>query len=200
MLFVLENVNYKNIVKFPHIEINNNTFICGESGSGKSTLLKLLNGVISADSGNITYLGKSIEDFVPVDLRRRVLLVSQAVYLFDKTIKENFNEYYGYRDLKPVNEETMTKLLEVCVVDLPLNSMCNVLSGGERQRIFIAVSLSFNPEVLLLDEPTSALDDKNARILMENIKSYCAAKGIALVVVSHDKEIARKYADYIINL
>ena len=201
-LFALENVNYKDIIKYPDIRIpaDGVTFICGESGSGKSTLLKLLNGVISATSGTITYLGSKIEDYEPIELRRNVLLISQSVYLFDKSIKENFNEYYAYRDLKVIADETMKKFLNICLADFPLDSMCNVMSGGERQRVFIAINLSYQPKVLMMDEPTSALDDKNADTLIKNIKSYCKANKISLIIVSHDKTIADRYADNIINL
>ena len=78
--------------------------------------------------------------------------------------------------------------------------MCNVMSGGERQRVFIAINLSYQPKVLMMDEPTSALDDKNADTLIKNIKSYCKANKISLIIVSHDKTIADRYADNIINL
>ena len=201
-LFTLENINYKDIVTYPYIEIpkDRTTFICGESGSGKSTLLKLLNGVISPTGGRIAYLNKNIEDYDPIELRREVRLVSQSVYLFDMSIKENFNEYYAYQDLKTIDEETMKDYLDICHVDLPLDSMCGTISGGERQRVFIAINLSFSSKVLMLDEPTSALDDKNANALMENIKLFCRQKERTLLVVSHNRAIADKYADTIIEL
>ncbi|MCL2293398.1 MAG: energy-coupling factor ABC transporter ATP-binding protein [Spirochaetes bacterium] len=201
-LFTLKNVNFNNIIKFPDIEIPENisTFICGESGCGKSTLLKLLNGVISSTDGEINYLGKNIEDFEPISLRRDVLLVGQTTYLFDKTIKDNFDEYYAYRGQSPISEKAMESFLDICSVNLPLGSLCNTLSGGEQQRVFIAINLSFQPRVLMMDEPTSALDDKNAAALMKNIKSFCKDNGITLIVVSHDKAIADKYADNIISL
>jgi len=201
-LFTLENVNYKNILRYPNLEIVENcaTFICGESGSGKSTLLKLLNGVISPTSGVITYAGKYVDDYDPIVLRREVLLVSQGVYLFDMTIQENFDEYYRYRDKEPISEQEMKFYLAICAVDLPLESSCNVLSGGERQRIFTAIHLSFGAKVLMLDEPTSALDNKSAATFMENVKFYCQQNKLALLVVSHDRSVVDQYADVVINL
>lgn len=201
-LFTLENVNYKDIIRYPYIKISEGgaTFICGESGSGKSTLLKLLNGVISPTDGEITYSDKNIEDHDPITLRREVLLISQSVYLFDMTIKDNFNEYYAYRELEPISEEAMKSYLDICSVNLPLDSMCSVLSGGERQRVFIAINLSLGAKVFMLDEPTSALDDKNSNTLMENVKAFCKQNDATLLVVSHDRAIADKYADHIISL
>ena len=201
-MFALKNVNYKGILKYPNIEIPSDvtTFICGESGSGKSTLLKLLNGVISPSEGEITYRHKTLEDYDSIRLRQEVLLVSQSVYLFDKSIRDNFDEYYNYRNLNTLSEDVIKKYLDICFINLPLDSMCQVLSGGERQRVFTAINLSFQPKVLMMDEPTSALDDKNANGLMANIKNHCIHNNITLIVVSHDKAIAEKYADNIINL
>lgn len=201
-LFNIEDVNYKKIIRYPNIEISEGgaTFIFGESGSGKSTLLKLLNGVLSPTEGIIKYADKNIEDYDPISLRREVLLISQSVYLFDMSIKDNFKEYYAYRDLENISEEAMKSYLDICSVHLPLDSMCSVMSGGERQRVFIAINLSFQSKVLMLDEPTSALDYKNANALLENVKSFCKKEDKTLLIVSHDRAIANKFADNIINL
>jgi len=201
-LFNVKNVVFKDIIKYPEIEISGGlaTFIRGESGSGKSTLLKLLNGVISLDEGEITYAGKNIEEYQPIALRREVLLVSQSVYLFDGPIRDNFRKFYDYRDLLPISEEAMKSYLDICCLNLPLESACGVLSGGEKQRVFLAISISYRPKVLMLDEPTSALDDKTADELLKNVKSYCKESGITLIVVSHNSAIADKYADHVINL
>ena len=201
-LFSLKNVSFQDILTYPDIAIPEGvtTFICGESGSGKSTMLKLLNGVISPTSGVITYAGKDITAFDPITLRREVLLVGQTSYLFDQPIRENFHTFAAYRDMEPISDEAMKTYLNACSLELPLDSSCTLLSGGERQRVFIAIHLSLQPKVLMMDEPTSALDDKNAQALMENITSYCKEKDMSLIVVSHDKGIAERYADHTIFL
>jgi len=201
-LFTLTNVHFENLIHYPAIEIEagRTTFICGESGTGKSTLLKLLNGVVSPTGGRITYAGENIAALDPIALRREVLFVGQAVYLFDQSIRDNFRTYYTYRDLDAPSEAEMVRYLDICAVSLPLDSMCNVLSGGERQRVFIAINLSLTPNVFMMDEPTSALDGKNAAALVENVQAYCTQRGMTLLVVSHDKAIADRYADRIILL
>jgi len=201
-LFTLQDVNYKDIVRYPDLTIpaGRATFLCGASGAGKTTLFKLLNGVASATAGRITYLGKPIEDYDPTLLRREVLLVGQAVYLFDKTIAENFAEFYAYRDLPAPDDATMRTYLDIAAAPFPLESVCATLSGGERQRVFLAICISLHPKVLLLDEPTSALDDNTAGVLMARVKAHCADHGITLLVVSHDKAIAERFADEIIHL
>lgn len=112
-LFLLEDVRYKNI-KYPKIEIEEKkiSFICGESGTGKSTLLKLLNGVITADSGKISYLNNLIESYDSIDLRKDAMLVGQTVYLFDKTIRENFYEYYDFRCIDKPSDEEINKIFK----------------------------------------------------------------------------------------
>jgi len=202
VLFTLKNVKYKNILTYSDIKIPESltTFISGESGTGKTTLLKLLNGVLSPSAGEIDYLDKTLESYDPILLRREILLVSQSVYLFDKSIKDNFDDYYSYRGMDALTEDEIRKYLEICSINIPLDSMCNILSGGERQRVFIAINLSFKPKVLMMDEPTSSLDDKNSNEIMQKIKEHCHENKITLIVVSHDKLIAEKFADNIVVL
>lgn len=201
-LFTLKGVDFKGIVQYPRMSLfeKETTFLCGASGSGKSTLLMLLNGVISADKGKITYLDRSIESYDPIALRKEVLLVSQCIYLFDKTIRENFGDYYEYRGMKMPTERAMVECLSLCCVDFPLDSLCVNLSGGERQRIYIAIFLSFLPRVLMLDEPTSALDEENALALMQNLKEFCYENEMSMLVVSHHQALAQRFADRIIQL
>lgn len=197
-----ENVKYLDILSYPPINIapNTATFITGESGSGKSTLLRLFNATLSPSAGVIKYNGQSIEDMDTVDLRRQVLLVGQSVFLFDKTIAENFAEYYKYRGQAPPSEETMLKCLSTCRADFALSASCTTLSGGERQRVYTAIFLSFAPRVLMLDEPTSALDTENAAAVLGNIKKHCKETGTTLVVVSHDNALTQQFAEETIFL
>ncbi len=138
------------------------TFIKGESGSGKSTLLKLFSALESPSDGKIYYNGTDIQDIDTIDLRREVTLVSQAFYLFDGTIRDNFGEFYKFRNQDVIGDDLIWKYLDICMMDHDIDSDTVSMSGGERQRVFIAVCLSFLPKVIMLDEPTSALDSANA--------------------------------------
>ncbi|MDR0306860.1 MAG: energy-coupling factor ABC transporter ATP-binding protein [Chitinispirillales bacterium] len=201
-LFSLKNVRFKDIIHYPDMEIPQGaaTFICGESGSGKSTLLKLLNGIVSAETGEVLYSGRHIEDYDPVTLRRDVLLCGQSTFLFDKSVQENFIEYYKYRDLHPINQDKINTYLKICAANFRLDALCVTMSGGERQRVFTAICLSLRPKVFLLDEPTSALDDMTANTMMSNIKAFCNENNITLIVVSHNRALAQAYADNTIML
>jgi putative ABC transport system ATP-binding protein len=193
---------FKDIIRYSDMDIAEGeaVFVCGESGSGKSTLLKLLNGAASADSGEILYAGKSVDEYDPVMLRREVLLCGQSVYLFDGSVEDNFTEYYKYRDLPPVSRDEAHTYLKICAADFPLDAPCSTMSGGERQRVFTSICLSFRPKVLLLDEPTSALDDTTANMMMANIKVFCKENNMTLIVVSHNQALSESFADCTITL
>lgn len=199
-LFSLHGVRFKEIC-YPDLEIasGKTTFVIGKSGSGKTTLLKLLNGVISPEAGTVCYRDKDVNDYDPIQLRREVLLASQMVYLFDKTIAENFAEYCAYRGIPCVSDDEMRRYLQLCALDFPLDAPCATMSGGERQRVYLAICLSFLPQALLLDEPTSALDDVTANTLLAGVKAFCAQHGITLIAVSHNRPIAEKYADDMVD-
>lgn len=195
-----KKLSFNGIINYQDIQIiqNEGNFIVGKSGTGKSTLLRLFNGTLSSSSGSIYYLGNDINEIDTINLRQEILLISQSVYLFDTSIKENFKQFYNYRDLTLPTDEEMQYFLDICCVPLSLNSNCTTMSGGERQRIYIAIFLSLKPKVLMLDEPTSALDKQNSQNVMKNILSYCKVNNITVIVVSHDANITDKFAENII--
>lgn len=198
----INNVKFLDIIEYPTIEINEfeTTFIRGESGCGKSTLLNLINGITSNDFGEITYLSNNIKSYNSISIRKEILLCSQSFYLFDKTIIENFNEYYSYLDLPNLSKEQITYYLNICCLNFPLDTHCANMSGGERHRVFIAICLSFIPKVIMLDEPTAALDSENANNLISHIKQFCIEKRITLIIVCHNEKLAKAYGDKIILL
>ncbi|HSP46480.1 MAG TPA: ATP-binding cassette domain-containing protein, partial [Clostridiaceae bacterium] len=159
-----KGIRYQDIV----IEENKVSFIVGRSGTGKSTLLRLFNGMLSPDTGTITYHGKDIEGIDTIALRREILLISQSVYLFDVSIRENFREFYGYRGMEMPTEKEMVDFLAMCRITFPLDKDTSNMSGGEKQRVYMAIYLSFLPRVVMLDEPTSALDRENGLDVIRN--------------------------------
>lgn len=201
-ILTAENLRFQEFIQYPPIKIQENkiTFITGESGCGKSTLLRLLNAAVTPSGGRILYNGQDLQELDAVQLRREVLLAGQTVFLFDKSLRENFQLFYEYRELPSPQEDTIRFFLGLCRMELPLDTLCTTMSGGEKQRVFIALCLSFLPKVLLLDEPTSALDAVNAAGLLESLQRFCKEKNITLVVVSHDAALAQRFADEIIPL
>ena len=201
-IFSASALKFMDFISYPDflIEKNKTTFICGESGSGKSTLFKLLNASLSPSQGTLIYNEKDIEKTDTLFLRRSVTLISQEPYLFDGTVKENFDTYFSYRGIPAPDENTIKRFLSLCCFELPVDTDCRNLSGGERHRVYLAIFLSFPAEVFLLDEPTAALDEQTAFNVINNIKKYCTEQGITLVIISHDRSLVSKFADKIIEL
>ena len=198
---ILRFENVKFIKEYDDFSIDKNevVFVVGKSGSGKSTLLKLINNTLQMKSGRIFYKDENILNIKPVELRRNIM-ISQENFLFDKTIKENFHEFYKLRDLENLTDDEIVKFLKIADFDVDINLDVEKLSGGEKQRVFLAIALSMRPAVLLLDEPTSALDSNTAFDMMKNIVDYCKHNDITLVVVSHARNLVDEFADKTIDL
>lgn len=197
-----ENVSYGNMLSYPPIGLKSKstTFFSGNSGCGKTTLFKLFNGTVSPDKGQIYYCGRDISQLDTIALRKDILLAGQSAYLFDGTIRDNFAEFYAYRDLPAPADDIMQKFLQLCCADFELNISCTSMSGGEKQRVYLAICISFMPKILMLDEPTSALDTDNAKSLMANLKQFSRENNITPLIISHDKHLIEQFADELVVL
>ncbi|GFR36564.1 ABC transporter ATP-binding protein [Thermobrachium celere] len=201
-MFEIKNLKFKDILDIEHLIINKNsvTSIVGESGSGKTTLLKMLNNIISPDEGEIYYEGIEINNYNPIDLRRKVIMLPQTPVIYKGSILDNiligkrFAKYYNY------NLEEIKTFLERFNVNKNLSESAENLSGGEKQRICLIRVLIMNPEVILLDEPTSALDENTEDIVINYVVEYTRKNNKTLIMVTHAKEIAKKYSDFIIEI
>lgn len=193
---------FQDMIHYPDLAFQQGqtTFITGPSGCGKSTLLHLMNASLEPSTGWVFYDGKNIAALDTMALRREVLLIRQAAYLFDQSIRENFAEYHNYRDEPAPGEGEIRRCLEVALAEFPLDQNCATLSGGERQRVYLAVGLSFRPKVLLLDEPTAALDAATGQALLERLLPYCKENHITPIVVSHDQALTQRFAEDIVVL
>ena len=202
LLFKAQQLCFHDKICFADLEIptGKTTFVTGPSGACKSTLLRLLNGVLSPTHGQLFYLGRNLEDFDTIELRKEVLLVSQAVFLFEGSIRDNFAAFCEHREKSLPNDEKIKKFLSICCLPFEPDAITNTMSGGEKQRLYLAIFLSFHPAVLMLDEPTSALDSETANRVMGNIISYCREEGITVIAVSHDKALTEKFSENILAL
>jgi len=150
--------------------------IVGATGSGKSTLVKLLLRLYEIESGSITLDGQNIQDIVLWDLRRGIGLVSQDVFLFHGTVRENI--CYGSPDV------TFTQIIEAAAVaeadefidrlpqgyDTVVGERGQKLSGGQKQRIAIARAILKDPPILILDEATSAVDNETEAAIARSLE------------------------------
>lgn len=171
------------------------TVLQGPSGSGKSTLLRLLNRLVAPDAGTVRYRGEDLAARDVLAHRREVGMVFQAPVLFPGTVADNLAV------AEPQPGTDLAALLDRC--GLPagdfLSREAATLSGGEAQRACLARALATDPRVLLMDEPTSALDAA-ATATIEALTRGLADDGVAIVLVTHDREQATRLGDRVIAL
>ncbi|MEZ5359686.1 MAG: ATP-binding cassette domain-containing protein [Candidatus Zixiibacteriota bacterium] len=163
--------------------------IVGPSGSGKSSLLRLINRLDEKTSGDITFLGRSIESYPVTDLRIKIALVFQTPYLFPGTVKSNLT--YSCGEQNSNNDEALGELLQKVGLEPGLlNRPHDKLSVGQQQRVALARSLSLEPDILMLDEPTSALDPGAARTIEDLLRDLNERFNLTLIMVTHNFEQA----------
>ena len=205
----LKNVcKYYNVGKSKKIILDNITldfkdrelvFILGASGSGKSTLLNIIGGNLSCDSGEMWLDGECITNYSDKELdnyRSSIIgNIFQDYNLIDyMNVIDNIMLGYNYG----LTKKEIDVLLKQLGIYSKKNVIVNKLSGGEKQRVAIARALVNNPDIILADEPTGALDSQNGLEVMEILKKISNNK--LVIVVSHDNNLANKYATRIINI
>mgnify|MGYP003308239817 CR=1 FL=1 len=179
-------------------------FLVGDSGCGKTTLLNCISGLedysgyIEINKINQQNISEKEKDYFRL---KNIGFVFQDFKLFEHT-----NVYSNIVfPLEIISNETdefknrkVKDLLNIVKLNGYENKIVNCLSGGEKQRISIARSLVNDPRVILADEPTGSLDNANSIVVMDILKNI--SKNRLIIVVSHDLELAKKYADEIIEI
>ena len=175
--------------------------IIGPSGGGKSTFLRCINRLEEPDSGHIKINGEDILDKKSDinKIRQKVSMVFQHFNLFaNKNVLQNLTLApikAGILDKESAQRRADELLKSVGLSDKKF-AYPHKLSGGQKQRIAIARSLAMDPEVILFDEPTSALDPEMIGEVLDIMKDV-AAKGITMLVVTHEMGFARNVANRI---
>ena len=175
--------------------------IIGPSGGGKSTFLRCINRLEEPDSGHIKINGEDILDKKSDinKIRQKVSMVFQHFNLFaNKNVLQNLTLApikAGILDKESAEKRADELLKSVGLSDKKF-AYPHKLSGGQKQRIAIARSLAMDPEVILFDEPTSALDPEMIGEVLDIMKDV-AAKGITMLVVTHEMGFARNVANRI---
>ena len=169
--------------------------VVGASGSGKSTLLHILGGLDSEYSGNVYVAGKNIREYNSNYYRRYIVgTIFQQFYLIPSlNVKENILLPLKFGRRRNVNiNERLNYLLKITSLEKRINHLPNELSGGEMQRVAIARALINSPEIILADEPTGNLDSKTGKSIMELLTDLNRNEKVTIVLITHDKEIARR--------
>lgn len=177
--------------------------ILGPSGVGKSTMADLMVRYLDPDSGRIMVDGRDLRDYALDDLRREIILVDQAPWLFNDTIAANIG--FAMPDVTRAEIEAAAHAagLDAFIARLPegyetrAGERGAALSAGERQRIVLARALLRRPGILILDEPTSALDGETEQLVAGRLRG--ALPDATIIVITHKPALA-DMADHIIRL
>ena len=194
---VLENVD---------IEISGPQFvsIIGPNGVGKSTLIHCLNKILNPTKGTVMIDG---EDISKKSLKEMALKIGYVPYTTSDsvplsvvdTVLMGRNPHSKFGSMEEDLKKVYDILVELHIDDLALRPF-NELSAGQHQKVALARGLVQEPEILLLDEPTSNLDIHHQLEVTKILKKMSTEKSILVIMISHDLNIAAKYADNMILL
>ena len=172
--------------------------VVGPSGSGKSTLMHLLGALDRPSTGLLRVGGRDVASMSQDDLARArnetIGFVFQSFQLLPRTSAvDNVAMPLVYRGIRRSERRTRAEAaLRAVGMGHRLGHSPNQLSGGEQQRVAIARALVGDPQVILADEPTGNLDSKRGAEVMDLLEGLNADRGVALVVVTHDLELAAR--------
>ena len=200
------------------IPLNEVVFIVGLSGSGKSTLLEtlgLMNNTLQPGSGvelcmdeslkyDYYYIWNKGDSFSRSEIRKRnfSFVFQQNNLMNNFTALENIclGQMIQGISFRDALDRAKFYLKKLDLLEIDHTKLCQELSGGEKQRIAFIRALATNSPVIFGDEPTGNLDARNADILFSLLRETTKTHSRSAIIVSHDIEMAQKYADRIIAL
>lgn len=194
-----------NILQNISLSISPGEFVAvvGKSGSGKSTLIDLIMRFYDPASGNVSLGGHDLRDISRQSLKQFIALVSQDVFLFDGTIRDNINDGNASASVEQIMKAIQFASLHDVILDLPNGIETHVgangtnLSGGQKQRVGIARARVKNASLYIFDEATSALDAENERKILTNLSQL---KGNATILFVTHRATALEFADRVLFL
>ena len=195
-----------------HVERGEILGIVGPNGSGKTSLLKLMAGLLAPQQGSIGLFGISLARLSPEEMAQRVAFVPQdSAQMFPFTVAETvlmgrfphrretrWSLGFGWEDQADCDVAAFA-MATMDIGHLAARAITD-LSGGERQRAMIARALAQAPHVLLLDEPTAFLDLQHQIGICSVLRRLRDERGMTVVIVSHDLNLASQYCDRVAML
>ena len=180
--------------------------LVGPNGAGKSTLLRVMAGLLAPQSGRISLEGNPLSHYSARQRARRIAFVAQNprsevdfsardVVLMGRFPHRSFGLFESAEDCR-FADRTMAVTATTELADRPVAT----LSGGEAQRVHLAAALAQDPSVLLLDEPTASLDLHHQLAIFDILRDRAVHDGLAVVVVTHDINLAVRYCSQVVLL
>jgi len=179
--------------------------LIGPNGCGKSTLLRLCAGLLEPGRGRVELDGRAAAELAPRERARRVALVPQYLPALPEVRVEDFVLSGRYAHLARWNRvdsrdpQRVREALEACDAAEFARRGLGELSGGQRQRVLIARALVQEAPLVLIDEPTSALDPEH-QIRVFELLELSRSRGTAVVVATHDLNLAGQFATRLVLL
>lgn len=190
--------NGKTLLSVPQLLLDGPgpTLILGPNGAGKSLLLRCLHGLIRADRGRILQDGRVLN---PEHKAKQAMVFQQPV-LLRRSVSANLDFVLKRQRLhRAARKRLIGELLAEGGLETKARQSARSLSGGEAQRLAILRALALAPETLFLDEPTSALDP-GATQMIETMILRASARGVRIVMVTHDVGQARRLAEDVVMM
>ncbi|ONI47855.1 hypothetical protein AN644_03655 [Candidatus Epulonipiscium fishelsonii] len=188
-------------------EKNKVSTIIGKNGCGKSSLLRILSNAVKPISGEVIFEDKLLKEYTRKDIAKRIAILPQVHDAPSDTTVETLVSYGRYPHkhksimTSKEDEEIISQSMELMgLTDIRKQSL-GTLSGGQRQRAWIAMTLTQQPEILILDEPTTHLDITYQIEILSLIESLNKKFGLTVIMVLHDLNQASRYSHkmYVIN-
>lgn len=179
--------------------------VIGPNGCGKTTLLRLLLGALGPAAGQIAYDNRPLDDWRRRALARRIGVVTQSEEIvFPISVRElvamgRYPHLGPWRGEGAADRSAVGAAMARCDVAEFASRPVHTLSGGERQRARLARALAQEPDTLVLDEPTASLDIAHEMGIFELLRGL-ADSGTTVVMVTHNLNVAARYADRLLLL
>lgn len=164
--------------------------LLGPNGAGKTTTIEIMEGIISASSGQVLYNGQSVDSRISQQIGIQFQHTALQDFL---TVKETLNLFASFYQ----NTLEQAKLIELCDLASFLNRDNRLLSGGQRQRLLLALALINDPQIIFLDEPTTGLDPHARRNFWQLIKNI-KAQNKTIILTTHYMDEAEQLCDDIV--
>lgn len=159
--------------------------IAGANGAGKSTLLQIISGLLTSDSGSVSWLLNN-GTFSPAEIRKKMGYSAPYVQLYDElTAGENIGFLAELHNMKDIDKTYILSLLNRFEAETLYDKYFGELSTGQQQRVKLAASVVHNPVVVCLDEPGSNLDEKGIRLIEQFVRKL-SDNGTMVIIASND--------------